>query len=212
MSSTKLRLLQSLSISGALALFVSCAPVNSFGSFDPSDDPGLTRDLAWVERTPAPDRDAGFSYWNDNGSREPMVITIDLGAQAAYVYRGRDLIGRSRVATGKRGHRTPTGSFSLLDKQAEKRSNLYGRILDANGDVVISDADSRTDAIPPGGRYVGASMPYWMRLTSGGIGMHAGPIPKPGRPASHGCIRMPKFMARQFFRSVPVGTPVNIIP
>jgi lipoprotein-anchoring transpeptidase ErfK/SrfK len=164
------------------------------------------------ERAPAPDREAGFSYWNDNGSREPMEITIDLGVQAAFIYRGGDLIGRSRVATGKGGYRTPTGSFSLLDKQAEKRSNLYGRILDANGGVVNSDADARTDAIPSGGRYVGASMPYWMRLTSSGIGMHAGPIPNPGSPASHGCIRMPRFMARQLFQNVPVGTPVNIIP
>jgi lipoprotein-anchoring transpeptidase ErfK/SrfK len=171
----------------------------------------MASDFAQVlDRAPGPE--TGFSYWNDNGSREPIKITIDLGAQAAYIYRGGDLIGRSRVATGKSSYRTPTGSFVLLDKQAEKMSNLYGRILDANGDVVNSDADARTDAIPAGGRYVGASMPYWMRLTSSGIGMHAGSIPNPGITASHGCIRMPRFMARQLFQSVPIGTPVHITP
>ena len=53
-------------------------------------------------------------------------------------------------------------------------------------------------------------MPYWMRLTSYGIGMHAGIIPKPGEAASHGCIRLPKELAPVLFESVNVGTPVTI--
>jgi lipoprotein-anchoring transpeptidase ErfK/SrfK len=55
-------------------------------------------------------------------------------------------------------------------------------------------------------------MPYWMRLTGSGVGMHAGPIPNPGQPASHGCIRMPLAMAETLFQHVNVGTPVTITP
>ena len=53
-------------------------------------------------------------------------------------------------------------------------------------------------------------MPYWMRITSWGVGMHAGPIPDPGSPASHGCIRLPHEMARTLFSVVQIGTPVTI--
>lgn len=53
-------------------------------------------------------------------------------------------------------------------------------------------------------------MPYWMRLTSYGVGMHAGDIPDPGLPASHGCIRLPKEMAQKLFEVVSVGTNVTI--
>ena len=63
--------------------------------------------------------------------------------------------------------------------------------------------------MPPGGVFDGARMPYFMRIT-GGVGMHEGFLP--GYPASHGCIRMPGFMAENFFHNVEVGTPVKIQP
>jgi lipoprotein-anchoring transpeptidase ErfK/SrfK len=53
-------------------------------------------------------------------------------------------------------------------------------------------------------------MPLYMRLKDDGTGMHVGPIPRPGRPASHGCIRMPRTMAEHFFSNVSIGTPVTI--
>jgi lipoprotein-anchoring transpeptidase ErfK/SrfK len=98
-----------------------------------------------------------------------------------------------------------------MEKVAGKRSNLYGRIYDANRSVVNSDADTRRHSVPRGGKFVGASMPYWMRLTSYGVGMHVGPIPNPGSPASHGCIRMPREMARVLFQNTPTGTRVTIV-
>jgi hypothetical protein len=98
----------------------------------------------------------------------------------------------------------------VLEKLTKKRSNLYGKIYNANGRVVNSDAKLGRDPIPPGGRFVGASMPYFMRLTYDGVGMHAGPIPRPGFRASHGCIRMPRKMAPIVFAHVPIGTPVTI--
>lgn len=161
--------------------------------------------------TPRPQSsESEYSYWSDQSSDAPLRVRIDLSEQTAYFYRGERKVGQSRVATGRSGHSTPTGSFTILEKVAHKRSSLYGRIYDADGNLVEGDADTRQHSVPEGGRYVGAPMPYWMRLTSSGIGMHVGPIPNPGRPASHGCVRMPREMARTLFTHAPVGTRVVI--
>jgi lipoprotein-anchoring transpeptidase ErfK/SrfK len=112
------------------------------------------------------------------------------------------------VATGKKSHPTPTGDFTIRAKEKNYFSNLYGKIYDGQNVVVISDADSRTDSIPPGGRFEGAVMPYWMRLTDSGVGLHIGYVP--GRPASHGCIRLTRDAATQVFDLVKVGTQVTI--
>jgi hypothetical protein len=53
-------------------------------------------------------------------------------------------------------------------------------------------------------------MPYWMRITSWGVGMHAGDIPEPGLPASHGCIRLPRDFAGTLYGVVNIGTRVTI--
>ena len=158
----------------------------------------------------AMDPESGYSYWDDDGSGR-LRVTIDLSEQTAYFYRGDKKVGRSRVATGLQGYSTPRGSFTIIEKSRHKRSTLYGVILDSNGNVVNPDADSRRARVPAGGRFEGASMPYWMRLTRGGVGMHHGPIPRPGSRASHGCIRMPEEMARTLFQKAPLGTPVKIV-
>jgi lipoprotein-anchoring transpeptidase ErfK/SrfK len=142
----------------------------------------------------------------------PLRVRIDLSDQTAYFNRGDVTIGRSRVATGRPGHTTPTGTFKIMAKTSEKRSTLYGRIYDADGNVVIADADTCRHSVPAGGKFVGAPMPYWMRLTSHGIGMHVGRIPNPGSPTSHGCVRMPEPMARVLFENAPTGTEVTIVP
>lgn len=156
--------------------------------------------------------EASYSYWTEHApeAEAPLRVRIDLSEQTASFYRGDKKVGQSRVATGRSGHSTPTGSFTIMEKVSGKRSNLYGRIFNANGNVVVSDADTRRHSIPRGGKFVGAPMPYWMRLTSYGIGMHVGAIPNPGRPASHGCIRMPREMARVLFENAPTGTQVTI--
>jgi lipoprotein-anchoring transpeptidase ErfK/SrfK len=152
-----------------------------------------------------------YSYWSDNMAETPLRVTIDLSEQTAYFYRGEEKVGQSRIATGKRGHSTPTGSFTISEKVVAKRSTLYGQIYDAEGLLKIPDADTRQHTVPEGGAFVGCRMPYWMRLTDSGIGMHVGPIPNPGSPASHGCVRMPPEMARSLFNKAPAGTRVTII-
>jgi lipoprotein-anchoring transpeptidase ErfK/SrfK len=112
------------------------------------------------------------------------------------------------VSTGNSKHPTPTGEFNISEKVVNKRSNLYGEILDVDGKVVQTDADSRDDVIPEGGRFLGASMAHWMRLTNGGIGMHRGKVPR--YPASHGCIRTPRSVVTTIYEKVGMGTPVSI--
>lgn len=112
------------------------------------------------------------------------------------------------VASGKKTHPTPTGSYTIRAKEKDYASNLYGKIYDAAGTIVVEDADTREDAVPEGGRFEGATMPYWMRLTDSGVGLHVGYVP--GRPASHGCIRLKNDTASELFRLTKIGTPVVI--
>ena len=148
--------------------------------------------------------------WNGAGVKGPVSIRINRDEQMARIYKGGQEVGWSYVATGVPGHRTPAGSFRILEKKMDKRSNLWGTIQDAQGNVVIGDARNGLDRVPAGGKFSGARMAHWMRLTSDGIGMHRGPIPNPGLPASHGCIRLPGGMAEILFSEVSVGTPVAI--
>jgi lipoprotein-anchoring transpeptidase ErfK/SrfK len=160
---------------------------------------------------PSPTQPAPLYEWNAEGLfGEPSVI-IDLQIQRAEVFIGGQYAGWSVVATGKEGYGTPAGDYTILEKLVDKYSTLYGKIVDADGNVVKADADVRRDTPPAGGRFAFAPMPYWMRLTWRGIGMHAGPIPRPGYRASHGCIRLPREFAIQLFQLVRIGTPVQII-
>jgi hypothetical protein len=83
---------------------------------------------------------------------------------------------------------------------------MYGKIVDSRGNTIVADADADM-SIPPGGKFVPASMHYFMRF-AGADGMHAGYLP--GYPASHGCVRMPEQYAIAFFNAVSVGTPVTV--
>ncbi len=147
--------------------------------------------------------------WYDDGGPGEVTIRISLADQIAEYERGGRPIGWSYVATGTPGHSTPAGSFKITEKIVDKHSNRYGWMEDLVGNVVDSDASS-SDAVPEGLVYVPAPMPYWMRLTNYGIGMHGGVIPEPGRPASHGCIRLPKQFVPVLFDAVDLGTPVTI--
>lgn len=147
--------------------------------------------------------------WNDDGGPGKVSITIDRAQQRAFYKRGSRDIGWSAVSTGKEGHTTSAGNFSITEKIADKHSNAYGWMEDAQGNVVNGDASSK-DRVPKGLKYIAAPMPYWMRLTSYGVGMHAGIIPEDGSAASHGCIRLPKEFAPVLFGVTKVGTPVTI--
>jgi L,D-transpeptidase catalytic domain len=110
----------------------------------------------------------------------PVVMVVSLTEQRAYVYRNGILIGATTVSTGRPGHITPTGVFTVLQKQKEHRSTIYD----------------------------GAPMPYMERLTWGGIALHAGGLP--GYPESHGCVHLPSEFAKLLFDISPSGMTVVI--
>lgn len=133
-------------------------------------------------------------------------IVIDLSEQRAYLYRGKTLVIESYASTGREGYSTPTGKFSVIQKDRDHRSGLYGAYV-ANGRVIVPNVDVRKTRRPSGTVFEGAPMPYFLRIV-GGIGLHAGHVPN--YPASHGCIRLPEGDAREFFEVAKLGTPVTI--
>ena len=124
----------------------------------------------------------GQYLWRDlepGGGQVSVVVSIPL--QVVYAFRGETLIGVAAASTGKAGHTTPTGAFSVLQKRVFHRSNLYSN----------------------------APMPYMQRLTWSGIALHAGH--NPGYPASHGCIRLPDGFAQLLFGATVMGAPVAVV-
>jgi hypothetical protein len=110
----------------------------------------------------------------------PVLIIISLVNQRAITYRNGVPIGVSTVSTGKPGHETPTGLFTILQKHVDHKSNLYDD----------------------------APMPYMQRLTWSGVALHGGNLP--GYPASHGCIRLPLGFARLLYGVTRLGLTVVI--
>jgi lipoprotein-anchoring transpeptidase ErfK/SrfK len=133
-------------------------------------------------------------------------IEIDLGQQMAYLIRGRQVVLASPISSGRQGHLTETGAFKVIEKERNHFSSLYGKIVDAYGRTVVSDADADM-RVPRGGKFIPAPMRYFLRF-HGATGMHAGYLP--GYPASHGCVRLPEGNAIQIFNAVEVGTPVHV--
>jgi hypothetical protein len=121
-----------------------------------------------------------FLWMGDAFTTGPVVMVVSLTEQRAYVYRNGILIGATTVSTGRPGHLTPTGVFTVLQKQKEHRSTIYD----------------------------GAPMPYMERLTWGGIALHAGGLP--GYPESHGCVHLPSEFAKLLFDISPAGMTVVI--
>jgi hypothetical protein len=121
-----------------------------------------------------------FEWHPDRSPSGPLAIIVSLTKQRVYVYRNGIQIGVSTCSTGKKDHETPTGVFTILEKEKEHYSNLYDD----------------------------ASMPMMQRLTWDGIALHAGKLP--GYPASHGCVRLPKAFAEKLYAVTQAGTPVII--
>jgi lipoprotein-anchoring transpeptidase ErfK/SrfK len=135
-------------------------------------------------------------------------VVVSLPKQRAFLMTGDQIVIDSPISSGKRGHSSPSGHFSVLEKDPNHRSNIYGDFVDGSGRVVRAGISAKIDAAPSGTHYVGASMKWFMRLTAEGVGMHIGILP--GYPASHGCIRMPPDGAKLFYDHVKVGTLVDV--
>lgn len=110
----------------------------------------------------------------------PILVYVDLGRQLATVYRNGIRIGVSTISSGRPGFDTPTGVFTILEKNKEHFSKKYNN----------------------------ASMPYQQRLTWGGVALHAGGLP--GYPESHGCVHLPMAFSKALFDAMPMGGTVVI--
>jgi lipoprotein-anchoring transpeptidase ErfK/SrfK len=135
-------------------------------------------------------------------------VRVSLPRQRAYLMVGDEVAADSPISSGKAGHTTPSGHFSVLEKDPDHRSSIYGDFVDSSGRVVRAGISAKIDSAPSGTHYVGAPMTWFMRLTGEGVGMHVGILP--GYPASHGCIRMPSDGAKLFYDTVKIGTPVTV--
>ncbi len=123
----------------------------------------------------------GEFTWHPEASPNGVVaIIVSIPEQRVHVYRNGIRIGVSTCSTGKKGHETPSGVFTILQKDKHHHSNKYNN----------------------------APMPNMNRLTWTGIAMHAGHLP--GYPASHGCVRLPMAFSEKLFSVTHVGTPVII--
>jgi hypothetical protein len=122
---------------------------------------------------------AGQFVWKRG--REDSAVTrvvVDVTGQMAYAYHDDDLIAASTISSGTARNPSPHGIFEILEKKRMHRSV----------------------------RYDNAPMPYMQRIDDYGIALHAGHLP--GRPASHGCVRLPAEFAARLFSATEVGTPV----
>lgn len=137
-------------------------------------------------------------------------ILVSLSKQRVYVMADETIYIDSPISSGKAVGMTPTGSFTVLEKDPNHKSNIYGSFVDAGGRTVRSGVSTKVDSAPSGTHYVGAPMKWFMRLTDKGVGMHVGILP--GYPASHGCVRLPEQIAPLIYQKVKIGTPVVIEP
>ena len=135
-------------------------------------------------------------------------VVVSIPKQRAYLMVGDEVAADSPISSGKRGHETPQGKFSVLEKDPDHHSSLYGDFIDSSGRTVRAGVSAHIDAAPSGTHFSGASMRWFMRLTDGGVGMHIGILP--GYAASHGCVRMSSDGAKLFYDHVKVGTPVAV--
>lgn len=135
-------------------------------------------------------------------------VIIDMKLQRGMLMNGGRVAMDYPVSTGTSRHPTPAGSYRIMEKVVDKRSNLYGKMYDAEEKVINYNADTRDDVVPEGGKFVGASMAHWMRLTGDGVGMHRGKVPR--YRASHGCIRTPGSVVQIVYGKVKIGTPVTV--
>jgi L,D-transpeptidase catalytic domain len=140
-------------------------------------------------------------------SAQQTAVIINLTEQTAYLLENGRVAFVSPIASGKEGRGTPVGSFRVISKDLNHESGSFGLITDSYGRIVNPNATPGS-YVPRGCHYMPAPMPYFMEFSKY-VGMHAGYLP--GYPASHGCVRMPRDLAAEFYDRVQVGTPVKVI-
>ena len=80
--------------------------------------------------------------------RQPRKVIVNLSSQRAVLYENGRVSYNTKISTGKKGYRTPTGTYVITDKHRHHTSSIYG-----------------------------SSMPYFMRLSCAAFGLHEGYVP-----------------------------------
>jgi len=180
------RIALSLALAGACTIGMTVAASPAFGletweaKMEASDAASQAR-VDMIDAFGPKALNPGQYLWRDvpvSAGAERVVVS--LSDQLAYLYRGDTLMAVSTISSGRDEKPTPTGIFSVLDKQPMYRSKKYDN----------------------------APMPWMQRIDNYGVALHAGH--NPGVPASHGCVRLPVAFAKKLYSVTQVGTPVFI--
>ncbi len=200
--------------SAAVVLLASCANQEPVAKVDKDGKPINPYPAGTYDHFKAePSYPKTHSVWKNEEllaetNPENSHIKINLKTQRGMLMNGEEVVIDYPICSGTKSRPTPTGTFYILEKIVDKSSNRYGRIYDAEGKCVNSDADALNDPIPEGGKFVGAPMKYWMRLTNDGVGHHIGPVRR--YPASHACVRGPSQTIPIVYSKVKTGSQVVI--
>jgi len=173
-----------LAVGGSLALSISAAP--AIAMIETPEAKAAAADAAadahadMVATFGVDELRPGQYLWDDEAGDGDPRVVVSLSSQLAFLYRGDRLAAVTTISSGKPGNDTPTGYFPILEKKPMHRSVKYDN----------------------------APMPHMQRIDKYGVALHAGMLP--GRPASHGCIRLPAKFAAKLYAVTKVGTPVMI--
>ena len=178
------KLALALSVTSALALSVPAAPAfASMETVEARQTASSAADIAYQDMVDVFGKSSlkpGQYLWRDSEADGAPRVVIGLSDQIAYLYRGTTLVAVAATSTGTEKNPTPTGIFEVLQKKRMHHSRKYDN----------------------------APMPFMQRIDKWGIALHAGH--NPGRPASHGCIRLPSKFAAKLYGVTDLGTTVLI--
>ena len=132
-------------------------------------------------------------------------IEIDREALRLTLYNSSNqAVITTDCSTGIDGRTTPYGSYRIKEMIIDKRSNKYGKYVSKETGEVVVEKSWEVSGPPPGTEYLGIAMPYWMRLTWSGVGIHVGQFPR-GHRTSFGCVRMPEKVQPLIYQKCRVG-------
>lgn len=127
-----------------------------------------------------------------------LNLVLSLSERRLSVRQGEMLIASYAVAVGREGWQTPTGQFSVFQKQIDP----------------IWEHPFTGERVPPGpqnplgSRWIG----FWSDGTNA-VGFHGTPDESViGSAVSHGCVRMRNEDVQALYELVSLETPVTVVP
>lgn len=156
----------------------------------------------------------------EDANEKNTNVNVDISEQRVRLYVDNVVAVDAPCTTGAkrkfepntkiyRDKRTPKGTFPIMGKIRDKRSSIFGKYYCKDGKCVYKGDRRKFKGSKKGLRYEGASLENWMRLTSGGIGLHASKYVK-RNPGTNGCIRLPYDVSKTLFKHVSKGTKVTV--